>query len=52
MRTEVKKSVIQKRRAMLNGKVTQPSLLEAPAVGKRHHTTSSERSEQAALLFT
>src|SRR5215467_8727043 len=44
-RTEVKKSVIHKWRAMLNGKVTEPSLWEAPACGRRHHTTSSERSE-------
>jgi len=25
----------------------KPSLREAPAYGRRHHTTSSERSEQA-----
>jgi len=29
-----------------------PLLWEAPAYSRRHHTTSSERSEQAALLFT
>ena len=91
----MKKSVIHKRRAVLNGKVShpalreappsaaselgrvnkismpeavehcrarggvggivdvsEPSLREAPAVGRRHHTASSERSEPAALLFT
>src|SRR5262245_18754154 len=47
MRTEVKKSAIHKAEATLNGKVelSEPSLREAPAVGRRHHTAWSERSE-------
>src|SRR5215813_11426752 len=37
--------------AVLNGKVTEPSLREAPAYGRRHHTTSSERSEQQRAAY-
>ena len=44
-------------RTVLNGEVdtsfdiSEPSLREAPASGRRHHTTSSERSEQQRAVY-